>query len=46
MLSNVIKGDFVKFFEIEIVEMLLFLNNIIVVYNVNFWVVKELKVVC
>lgn len=46
VLSNVIKGDFAKFSEAEIAEMLLLLNNITVAYNANSRVVKELKAVC
>ena len=46
VLSNVIKGDFAKFSEAEIAEMLLLLNNITVAYNANSRVLKELKAVC
>ena len=46
VLSNVIKGDFTKFSEAEIAEMLLLFNNIAVAYNANSRVVKELKAVC
>ena len=35
VLSNVIKGDFARFSEIEIAEMLLLLENLTVVYNAN-----------
>ena len=46
VLSNIIKGDFAKFSEAEIAEMLLLLNNKTVAYNANSRVVKELKAVC
>ena len=46
VLSNVIKGDFAKFSEAEIAEMLLLLNNLTVAYNANSRVVKELKAAC
>ena len=46
VLSNVIKGDFARFSEVEIAEMLLLLENLTVVYNANSRVVKELKAAC
>ena len=46
VLSNVIKGDFARFSEAEIAEMLLLLNNLTVAYNANSRVVKELKAAC
>jgi len=35
VLSNVTEGDFARFSEVEIVEMLLLLENLTVVYNAN-----------
>ena len=45
VLSNVIKGDFARFseVEVEIAEMLLLLKNLPIVYNANSRIVKELK---
>jgi len=43
VLSNVIKGDFARFSEVEIAEMLLLLKNLPIVYNANSRIVKELK---